>query len=104
MDQTPHLKSVFDERMTKLIRNTRPGMAHWSGSGPQGKSCRECIHFESQGYFSASHRFTPGALKPGKCKRFKKMTGTAGAAFSGNTLCCRFFEENEKAPTPRIAS
>lgn len=98
MEISPHLKNAHDPRMVRLVGDTQPGQAHWAGTGPEGKTCRECVHFRNDGYYSESNNFTPNRLKPGRCKKFQKMTGKRGQAFECTAWSCRFFEQNAKSP------
>jgi len=40
--RTPHLTTGYDPTLTAQIAKTRPGMAHWSASGPFGRTCGDC--------------------------------------------------------------
>src|SRR5262249_16114502 len=42
--RTPHLTQGHDPALAAQIAKTRPGMAHWSGSGPLGRTCAGCAH------------------------------------------------------------
>ena len=61
------------------------GMAHFAGSGPEGRRCLECIHWTIFG-----RRKTPG------CQKYWRMTGDAGKAVPGSTPACRHFEGKQK--------
>lgn len=89
----------FDARGAR----TYPGMAHWGGSGPNEKTCRECVHFLSPGYFEASNARTPNRLKDGRCGKYKAMMSEEGAAFPPDASACRFFSENPSAPPLRAS-
>lgn len=102
MDQSKHLKPIHDDRMQDLIRKSHPGMAHWAGTGPEGKTCRQCRFFYPEGHFSKSNKLYPGHLKPGACRRFQKMTGTKGEKVPHTAAACKFFSERD-TPPPAIA-
>lgn len=96
-----HLTKPHDERMRGYISSTYPGMAHWCGTGPDKKSCRECVHYEFNGYYTAGSRVSGGGLKPGRCKKFKDMMGKWGEKFPWHVSACRLFEENPIPPEKR---
>ena len=87
-----------DEKM----RKTHTGMAHFAGTGPEGRSCRECAHwmFKSDGYYSKSGKFA-NQIKPHRCAKFSQLSaGRAGDAVPANASACKYFEA---APIARAA-
>lgn len=67
-------------------------MAHFAGSGPVGKTCRECEHWQMQG------RTVNGELKPGLCAKFRRLTGWEGAKVPDLAAACKYFEETDIPP------
>lgn len=61
-------------------RRTAPGMAHFAGSGPAGKHCKDCAFFE----------------RDATCQKFKELMGRKGPSISGWQLSCRYFEARAK--------
>ena len=57
---------------------TMPGMAHFSGTGPDGKTCGQCMFLETLG-------------RKSRCLKYKQMTGKQGAAIHPDCLSCRHF-------------
>lgn len=93
MEKSEHLTEPHDERMARLMRQTKPGQAHWAGTGPEGKRCHGCANWKPDG---ATGYTAKGDLRAGRCAQFRRMTGKQGAAFSHWQLACRFFEPAEK--------
>lgn len=75
-------------KLDKLIRQTPPGMAHWAGTGPSGKTCETCKHFGTL-YAENSPR-----AQTNRCKLYQKlMCGKIGGRISENTPACKYFEK-----------
>ena len=68
--------------------DVRPGMAHYSGSGPDGMTCGRCAH---RGYlrFTDTRGYTTGA-----CAMFHKLTTKHGPSVNKNWAACRYFERH----------
>ena len=81
---TPHLTESHDAVMTGYIKNSHAGMAHWAGSGPEGKYCSDCQFMKKATKKSAK----------GICTEFKRMSGTKGKRFPVTARACRFYEVN----------
>lgn len=58
---------------------TAPGMAHFAGSGPAGKHCKDCVFWS----------------RDAACDKFKQMVGRKGPSISGWQLSCRHFQQKE---------
>jgi hypothetical protein len=84
------------------MRATRPGQAHWAGSGPSGKSCGECCHL---GYFK-QHRNARGdtvrSEHTGGCRRYFQLTGEHGPVVPRNAGACRHFEQTTETIMPSV--
>ncbi len=108
-----HLKGAeFDG----AIRQTFLGQAHIAGTGPEGKTCRECslwcvirsvkdhtgqrvtVH-EPPGYNAESHKLAPFELKRARCNY--RIANKAKRNVPHYAKACRFFEQNENPPLPR---
>jgi hypothetical protein len=108
MSKTPwYTKPLVDEstRDRSIKARSHPGQAHFGGTGPAGKTCRECGHFEVQ------HGDNEGApttfsytqadlnLKPGTCAKFSAMMRVnSGPSFPHSAAACRYFEANPNPP------
>lgn len=86
-----------DPELDQIREKTPSGMAFWAGTGPQGRTCRECAHYGFIGYKS-NRGFKGGTLKNGSCLRYAEMTRQSGGKFPFDTPSCKYFEENEKIP------
>lgn len=87
-----HLTEPHGERMARLMRQSKPGQAHWAGTGPEGKRCHGCANWQPEGQSGYTAK---GELRPGRCAQYRKMTGRSGPAFPHTQLACRFFEQAE---------
>lgn len=92
---SPHLTAGYDPVLTAQIAKTRPGMAHWSGSGAPGRTCAECAHL---GYLRQV-RNAYGAVVATKprygCAKFLQLTGRYGPIVPKRTDACRHFEPRD---------
>jgi hypothetical protein len=80
---TSHLTTT-DEDLDRMVRRTIPGMAHWAGSGPRGKSCGQCQHFVEMSI---------GVGRSTRCHRYETMTGQQGTKkIPVKTPACKYFE------------
>ena len=69
------------------------GMAFFSGTGPAGARCIDCIYVDAK----SRRREKTGVLK-GKClKHCSLMRGAAGPSFELNTPACKYFERAPNA-------
>jgi len=98
-------RNVISDHLTesptnRLARATHPGMAHFAGTGPGGKTCRECI-FWSHGphdYRSKNGKYR-GLIEPAICKKFQQMMRVQGEKIPDEAMACKYFEENPVIPT-----
>lgn len=107
---------LFSEHLTSAdfdhpIRDTYLGQAHIAGTGPVGKTCRECIHWHQwkfskaadefipapPGYFSKRHKVHP--LEPKKAYCNRPMLNKPKRLIPHTAKACRLFEASEK-PMP----
>ena len=109
---TPHL-TTLDEHAA--IHQTYLGMAHIAGTGPEGRTCRECVFWRGErkirdrsgkvidtvvgyAYFSKGHP-DAGTLKRQLCRR--PMTGKPKRGVPHDAMCCRLFVEDPQPPAER---
>jgi hypothetical protein len=80
-----------------------PGMAHFAGSGPPGKTCKDCKH---RGYRRRSLKEHWDAVtgeafdkfyRWAGCAMYRKLTGRHGKPIEGDNRSCKYFEELTKA-------
>lgn len=106
------------------IRATFLGQAHIAGTGPQGKTCRECVHwhvwsrvkigrdYETRpappSYFSHRHAEHPGEIKRARCNY--PIMNKAKRAVPHHAGACRMFEQSDHVlpakmdPPPQMAT
>lgn len=63
-----------------LVADTEIGMAHFSGTGPHGKRCKQCMHFQPIG-------------KKMACEEFIRLTGDRKKSITGKAAACRHFQK-----------
>lgn len=102
MSTAEHLTAP-NPQLAEFQRRTPSGMAHWSGSGPEGVTCRECLHWNNcgvqSGYYAKGGK-RGGVLKPRRCRKYKSMMqGRQGDAVPHETAACKYFEKNATPPS-----
>jgi hypothetical protein len=80
-----------------LKASTAPGMASWGGEGPPGTKCRECVHWQTEGWYSWSHELR-GALKPARCELAARKLGRDCPKIPPHQPSCKHFDRNVEAP------
>jgi hypothetical protein len=94
----PGLTKPQGEEMARMQEQTAPGMAHWSGSGPLGTTCRECV---SWGWSKKFRRDSWGELSPRLCSKFIRLSGgKKGDPVHHSKWSCKYFEAAPSAPEP----
>jgi hypothetical protein len=88
---------IGDQKLTEKTfeqAQSVPGMAHFAGTGPNGKTCGQC---EFWGYQVT----TPEGLKfQFRCKKYNELTRKHGNIITGLTLACKYWEAKFVEPTP----
>ena len=106
---------LFSEHLTakevhRQIAETYLGQAHIAGTGPEGKTCRECIFWHvwksrklagggiekvpaDPGNFGPRHAKTPCELKKARCNR--PILNKANRLIPHSAKACRLFEAAE---------
>jgi hypothetical protein len=95
----------FDRRLTRDENHakaalTHVGMAHFAGTGPAGKVCRECKFWREatkHQYYTSTSRHGP-TLKPVPCAKFTRLTGKLGPGVPHGAQACKHFEAAENPP------
>jgi len=90
---TPHLTEV-NPKLDRMIKQTPPGMMHWSGScADPAATCEGCRHY---GFEIATRNFPGNVLTVRKystrCALYQKYTGTVGNSLPRTTPACKYFE------------
>lgn len=83
-----------------LARQSYSGMAHFAGTGPHLKTCRECLFWDHQpfSYRSKNGKYS-GQIKPACCKKYQQITSQIGDAVPDEAAACKYFDENPTPPT-----
>ena len=80
MNISSHLTS---DDFDAVARRTPIGAAGWSGTGPEGKTCRQCRHYEAC-----------GRGRNGGCRLYCTFMHVKKAPpIPGATPSCRYFED-----------
>ncbi len=88
--------TVLDLEFNEMVKNTPSGMAYWAGTGPPGRTCRECRHFgQKKGDIGYN---THGLLKNAKCAQYLSLSLRDGRAIPHDSKACKFFEESVSPP------
>ena len=98
---TANLTTMFDEVAEQGKWHTPPGMAHWAGSGPKAKTCRECEYWTGgrERYATAkTGDHAANELKPGQCAKYKQITGKLHGRIPHRTPACKHFNAADKPP------
>jgi hypothetical protein len=78
---------------------THPGMASWGGGGPEGKTCRECQHWDAGGTGRVLY-FVRGMLKPQQCLLAARCMQIDTPKVPFYALACKEFVLNPDPPAP----
>lgn len=96
LDFNPHHTTISD--IDAKARIAHKGQAHFAGTGPARKTCRQCQFWQFTTYYAVSGAHM-GSLKPGKChKRTMLMRGKVGESVPHDARACRYFDEKTEAP------
>lgn len=93
--------SVTNAPLDQMRRQTALGMAHFAGTGPELKTCRECSHWtgcgRGDGYYSKNGKHG-GLLKPRSCDKYETLMQSVGEPVPPTTRACKYFDEVPAAP------
>jgi hypothetical protein len=93
MQPHPNLTQAHPSELAQQIRNTAPGQAHWAGTGPAGRTCGECEHFNYwRQIYNRSGAITHTEQHQG-CKKYEQLTNKKGPKIDKQLLACRHFQE-----------
>jgi hypothetical protein len=82
-----------------LARASHPGMAHFAGTGPRLKTCRECAFWAHKPYdYRAKNGKFRGLILPATCNKYRQMTQQVGDKIPDDAAACKYFEENPSPP------
>jgi hypothetical protein len=74
-------------------------MAHFAGTGPHARTCRECIFFNHGpfDYRSKNGKYR-GEILPASCKKYQQIMRKVGDKFTDMAAACKYFDENPMIP------
>lgn len=100
----PRLTNPFPPDVAVAIAQTCGGMAHFAGTGPGGRTCRQCESWcRGAKKFRRDKVSEGGGLHPRRCRSFSRlMQGLDGAGVPHDARACRHFVE-ASAPPPVVA-
>lgn len=78
---------------------THLGQAHLAGTGPKGKTCRECVYWGRKlegGVVPPQYSSTKKTLNQGGCHY--SIPGKSSRTFPHYAGACRFFEQHDAPP------
>lgn len=101
-------RHLHDAGFETAIGETFLGQAHIAGTGPDGKTCRECSLWFIMARpdkdmpmqpSSPGHRKADGELKRAKCNQ--PIPHKANRRVPHHAKACRFFDQSENPPVER---
>lgn len=75
------------EGVPDKLNDTRPGMAYFVGTGPQGRTCGDC---KFRGYKRESRKGT--FYHTGSCRKFLEQSKRHGPEVNRHNPSCKYFE------------
>ncbi len=88
---TQHLTSPNPE-LDRLAEQTPPGMAHWSGTGPNGATCGSCRHYGFERTIQGENRDEVFVRKHRtSCAIFWRLMGRVGPGLPHDQPACRYW-------------
>jgi hypothetical protein len=72
-------------------------MAHFAGTGPAGKLCLHCRHW-NRGDLLTIRRNPLGEVRPAPCGKYEKLTELTGFDVPATQRSCRHFELSDNPP------
>jgi hypothetical protein len=92
---TPHLTPGFTAQLAAQISATKPGQAHFAGTGPADETCGKCGHL---GYWQQVRNAAGDNVDTrhrGGCAKFFALTGKHGPVVPASASACRHFERRD---------
>jgi hypothetical protein len=110
---TKGLTDPHDPIQSNQLQKTYPGMAHLAGTGPSGKTCRECAMWGMPSHVEGGpplYRYRPfhagGELCGRRCQKYHKLMLAGLHVIRGQTVphhapACRHFVEVASPPAAK---
>lgn len=91
MAEDLRLTHIHTNVTAEQTRKTHAGMMHWAGTGPKGKTCRECRHWKGEN----GERYSgSGELKPAPCRLYAARMIGKPPKVPHSAAACKYFEED----------
>jgi hypothetical protein len=96
-------RNLTADATTNRLSDTHAGQAHIAGTGPVGKTCRECSHWRRppdvpRHEYYRKRIFEGATLKPHACGKTASLTGRAGDRVPHDARACKYFEQADCPP------
>ncbi|HEX2554216.1 MAG TPA: hypothetical protein VHL98_10970 [Microvirga sp.] len=88
---THGLNREGQEDVIRRARGTHVGMAHFAGTGPAGRTCRECVFWMKTSTWFAEGGKNGGGPRPAPCARYQQLTHQRGGNVPHGASACRHF-------------
>jgi hypothetical protein len=95
MKKNAYLTAGYDPVLSAQIAKTKPGMAHWAGSGPFGRTCADCAYFGYWRQVQNAAGNTVATKRYHGCGKFFALTGRHGPIVPKRTEACRYFQPHD---------
>ncbi len=94
---------LTETNTSDLVKGTHVGMAYFAGTGPKGKTCRECAHWGAtvRKHLYRNPVYSAPDLQHHECNKFTKMIGRAGGKVPHEAAACKYFKQSENPPAIR---
>jgi len=91
------LGSLYRTETSDEQKLTEPGMAYFAGTGPFGKTCKDCkfkgySRAGRENYDSTINDWVSRIYRTGGCAKFLALTGEHGPPIKGALRACKYFE------------
>ena len=92
----PYLAAGYDPVLAAQIAKTRPGMAHWAGSGPFGRTCGDCSYLTYWQQIRNTADNIVGTKRRHGCAKFRELTDRHGPVVPKHAEACRYFAPRDE--------
>jgi hypothetical protein len=91
------------EETLRQATQTHIGMAHFAGTGPVDKTCRECVYWMKRGKWTKADLMIDGRVpEPSPCRRYRNLLNLPNRglpAVPHDAAACKWFGQAER-PQP----
>lgn len=79
-----------DQPTASAAAGTHVGQAHFAGSGPMGRTCRECVNWVWSSKVDGWSKFD--GPRPARCAKYKGLMREWGRKVPHGAYSCKYFE------------